>query len=51
MTLAELSNFQDVLLKQDGRCTCFVLTVLPAKQGKKTSCKQLTAMWTFNVFH
>lgn len=49
MTLAELSNFQDVLLEQDGGCTCFVLTVLAAKQEnkkkkKKKSCKQLTAM-------
>lgn len=49
MTLAELSNFQDVLLKQDEVCTWFLLTILPAKN--KPSCRQLTAMWTLNVFH
>lgn len=49
MTLAGLSNFQDVLLKQDEDCTWFLLTVLQAKN--KPSCRQLTAMWTLNVFH
>lgn len=49
MTLAELSNFQDVLLKQYEVCTWFLLTILQAKN--KPSCRQLTAMWTLNVFH
>lgn len=49
MTLAELSNFQDVLLKQDEGCTWFLLTILQAKN--KPSCRQLTIRQTLNVFH
>lgn len=48
MTLAELFRFQDRIPKQDEVCTCFLLTMLPAKQQQQ-SCIHLMAMWTFGA--